>query len=867
MFALPPAPPATTPDEVIEAQRRRRIRLARRLTDLLAPRKLGLPFGHEPGPMAESRASSAACDFPDSSYPLHQSDDETAVHAALDLARRMVAESESAKKARSPPSKPHRIVSRIRKQSSNFSGKILGSSFPTSFSDNGASPSSRVSAGPETSPPSPAVAPSLGTFGLRLPGMSRSHSGQGPSPTHPATGPGGPPRSRRESKETKALAKACAYLQQQYPALSEQEIRHCLFHFDGNSSEAIEYLEDLSLAFDGVVWPVDPLVRLRGAPNSRGTSCYLDSLFFAMFALHTAFDGLLFVRDEGSEPVHRLKISCRLLVNQLRQGKLVPALTVERVRSDLRLCGWQRSEGGGLTPPSAELPQPIVTGVSRPFLAPPGETQEDACELFLFLTTKLGLPFLPFEVRLHHGGDRTLDDERFVAERMVQLCIPEDSDDDDGPNDPSHSGLSANAAHPAVDPLWGSPPPLPLAAQKPLHLKDILLHHFYNNKVEDLQRPVYHKELGQKMQATDAWSMLELFPFYGPQNETGDILTASSVEFPDCAVVLPLMLKRYHVHPLTGALVKQRRPIAIPHVMEFTQFVNAATDDTATLAPSSPDALYPSNEPMSLHRASTAVALNERQEYPSAFGREGASGPSGRPEYHLVLKAAVCHKGSAPTSGHYITYVAQEAGQTTLPDLTAYQLWAQDSLGPSRPDATTGNGIGAKSTVSLPTLSTGPSAHNEIESAPIPPESVKETGSLAASGELPSAKSRLQQLAFTPGLANIRERIGSIPTAYRSTSTPPVIPTQPRPDTSPTATRALPSIESWIRFDDLGDDTTRVQRFSSLKNINSCFDDMAENAYLLFYQLYCLEPTDPWHTAYINQDRETALMLQHNRSP
>ncbi|KAJ1966868.1 hypothetical protein H4R35_006877, partial [Dimargaris xerosporica] len=831
MIALPPTPPASKPAEVFEAQRRRKVRLARRLTDLLDPRKLGLPFGHDPEPPPpEPYAGATARDLPDRPGPLHQSDDDSAVHAALDLARRMVAESENAKRARSPPSKPHRIVSRIRKQSSSLSGKLLGSSFPSLVSENAASSSSRASAGPETSPSSPALAPSLGGLGLRLPGLNRSHSGQGPSPTHSPSGPGGSPRGRRESKETKALTKACAYLQQQYPALSEQEIRHCLFHFHGNSTEAIEYLEDLSLAFDSVVWPVDPLIRLRGAPNSRGTSCYIDSLFFAMFALHTAFDGLLFVRDEGSESAHRLKVSCRLLVNQLRQGKLVPAITVERLRSDLRLCGWQRSEEGDLTPPSAEPSQARATGVTRPLLAPPGETQEDVCELFLFLTTKLGLPFLPFEVRLHHGGDRTLDDERFVAERMVQLCIPENGD---GRRDSSHS---TSVTHPAIDPLWGPPPALSLPAQKPLHLKDILLHHFYNNKVEDLQRPVYHKELGEKMQSTDAWSMLELFPFYGPQNETGDILTASSAEFPDCAVVLPLMLKRYHMDPLTGNLVKQRRPIAIPHVMEFTQFVNAATDDTATLAPSSPDALYPCDEPFGLHRASTAVALNERQDFPSALGSDGISRSSGRPEYHLVLKAAVCHKGSTPISGHYITYVAQEAGQTTLSDLTAYQLLSNDPIEPPLSDATVGNGRDAQSTVSLPTLSTEPSAQND--NAAISPESLGETGFLAADERNSAKGRRLQQMAFAPGLANIRKRIGSVPTAYRSTSTPPAIPTQPRPDTPPTsATRALPSIESWIRFDDLGDDTTRVQQFSSLKNINACFDDMAENAYLLFYQL------------------------------
>ena len=78
----------------------------------------------------------------------------------------------------------------------------------------------------------------------------------------------------------------------------------------------------------GIIRRYDPSVKLLGAVNRDGLSCYLDSVLFAMFARLSSFEAILYNNFED-EPRKRLAALLRLWVNTLRIGKLI---TVDIVR-------------------------------------------------------------------------------------------------------------------------------------------------------------------------------------------------------------------------------------------------------------------------------------------------------------------------------------------------------------------------------------------------------------------------------------------------------------------------------------------------------------------------------------------------------
>ncbi|RUO96804.1 hypothetical protein BC936DRAFT_141426, partial [Jimgerdemannia flammicorona] len=141
--------------------------------------------------------------------------------------------------------------------------------------------------------------------------------------------------------------------------------------------EATEEIKDLLDADEGLLVPFDNRRIMLGAENDEYTSCYIDSLLFAMFIPFSTFEPLLLSTPAVSTFVkpldaRRLQTSIRLFVNRLRSGKLVTTRIVRQLREDLACCGWK-----GRDPRS------------RAF------TQEDTSELFLFLTELLELPYLP----------------------------------------------------------------------------------------------------------------------------------------------------------------------------------------------------------------------------------------------------------------------------------------------------------------------------------------------------------------------------------------------------------------------------------------------------------------------------------------
>lgn len=73
---------------------------------------------------------------------------------------------------------------------------------------------------------------------------------------------------------------------------------------------------------EGIIRYYDPNVKLLGAINREGVTCYLDALLFAMFARVDSFEAMLYKNFED-ESRKQLASVLRLWVNLLRAGKLI----------------------------------------------------------------------------------------------------------------------------------------------------------------------------------------------------------------------------------------------------------------------------------------------------------------------------------------------------------------------------------------------------------------------------------------------------------------------------------------------------------------------------------------------------------------
>lgn len=100
----------------------------------------------------------------------------------------------------------------------------------------------------------------------------------------------------------------------------------------GDPAKASEVIELLDKSETGIVEPVKPSLKLLGAVNREGVSCYLDSLLFTMFAMLDSYEAMLHQRFDD-EPRKRLALMLRLWVNLLRTGRLI---TTDIVRPSLR---------------------------------------------------------------------------------------------------------------------------------------------------------------------------------------------------------------------------------------------------------------------------------------------------------------------------------------------------------------------------------------------------------------------------------------------------------------------------------------------------------------------------------------------------
>ena len=73
---------------------------------------------------------------------------------------------------------------------------------------------------------------------------------------------------------------------------------------------------------EGIIQSYDPHIKLLGAINREGVTCYLDALLFAMFSRLASFEAMLYKNFEDA-PRARLAMVLRLWVNLLRAGKLI----------------------------------------------------------------------------------------------------------------------------------------------------------------------------------------------------------------------------------------------------------------------------------------------------------------------------------------------------------------------------------------------------------------------------------------------------------------------------------------------------------------------------------------------------------------
>ena len=104
----------------------------------------------------------------------------------------------------------------------------------------------------------------------------------------------------------------------------EPDITHVLnsTYASGNADKAYELLVLLEESEEGIIQGYNPDVKLLGAINREGVTCYLDALLFAMFARLASFEAMLYKNFEDP-PRKKLAMLLRLWVNILRAGKLI----------------------------------------------------------------------------------------------------------------------------------------------------------------------------------------------------------------------------------------------------------------------------------------------------------------------------------------------------------------------------------------------------------------------------------------------------------------------------------------------------------------------------------------------------------------
>ncbi|KAG2208664.1 hypothetical protein INT47_007762, partial [Mucor saturninus] len=410
-----------------------------------------------------------------------------------------------------------------------------------------------------------------------------------------------PTEKKRTADQLEKITSLSKYGNHNFSVTLDPELYESILeHNDWDFKKAMIDLIDYEEASHGILKepPTSSNIKLLGAENDGGTSCYIDALLFAMYISNTTFDPLLtYDIPVDNDSKIKLQTLMRLFVNKLRKGHFINADFVHWFRKVLQEADWVCEDTAGHW------------------------TQGDSSELFMFITETFELPYLPFQVRLFHGANKDTSDDRVTTERTLSLSIPKAADNDE---------MNEN-----------------------IQLQDILVDCFYNSIITDVQRQVSYEhsilenvasspsigtvlqdtmklekdsksivsELqpqGEQEIAVTAWQVLELLPFYSGISESGNTIdTQFNSSFPDTHMILPIVLKRYE-YDACGGTTKLKRRVEIPITIDFNKFINQNADDPMC--------------PTCGHLV----------------------------DWTLHFKSAVCHKGNSLNSGHYISYARME---------------------------------------------------------------------------------------------------------------------------------------------------------------------------------------------------------------
>lgn len=210
------------------------------------------------------------------------------------------------------------------------------------------------------------------------------------------------PLEKDEEKKMKLLDRRMAHAG--ITGFEEGHLKYALrsANAQGDVDKAFELLLLLVDSIEGVLRSYTPSIKILGAVNREGITCYLDALLFAMFARLEAFEGILY-KTFSDERRQKLAVILRLWVNMLRAGKLITTDITKHLQEAIAACGWKEA---------AKL------------------RQQDTSEAFTVLTQKLELPLLTLKMDLYHAGKEDANgDHKFVNERLLEIPIPPEPTD------------------------------------------------------------------------------------------------------------------------------------------------------------------------------------------------------------------------------------------------------------------------------------------------------------------------------------------------------------------------------------------------------------------------------------------------------
>ncbi|KAJ9603764.1 hypothetical protein H2200_011950 [Cladophialophora chaetospira] len=426
---------------------------------------------------------------------------------------------------------------------------------------------------------------------------------------------------------------------------------------NGEVDSAYALLRAMSDASEGIVRPYDPYTKMLGAQNRQGVTCFLDATLFSMFSRLDSFEAMLY-NTFNDVSRNKLAFLLRLWVNLLRSGRLITTDITKVIQDTLADCGWEEAK---------EL------------------HQQDASEAFTFITGKLDLPLLTLKMDVYHTGKEDSDDHKLINERLLEVAIPADANGErkeitleecleDYFNNrievrrflerrsTINSIRKGGSVHVETVELDGDQSPITPLSPAPTYASPIrpavsrtrapsIIQERYiparNESGYSSLAPIDSNESGARSRAGSmrkevimpAWQFFSLIPWYTDNAPVNDAQVAA--HFSTKRPILGLCLKRYSYTP-EGKAIRLATRVDIPVEVAVPHFIQ---DD----------------------KIAESNGLNSN--------------------FKLSLQAAVCHRGDAVDSGHYVALVRGTAalGSPKREYSHTTKVWMRfDDLAPHR---------------------------------------------------------------------------------------------------------------------------------------------------------------------------------------